>query len=341
MNCKQCLASGMVLILVGLGCLAGFPSMLQAAGPAIQTDTAGEAIEDDFDDLLDQFGDSDLVSPESGTAETPSETNASDSKADYRIGGELSLSAAYNFAHDPPAPGQTDWRGLSRLRSMLAMEFDAEPSDAIADAVALQAADLLPGHLVEVAEHVGRQRAVGVATLPLGQDPHTRELKAEMGHLSLTNPVVIHHLTASIRNSLGKLIAQNGQQEKREQIMAKLSLEDLKKIKEQTAKSTYLRDGDANVKITVHMATCGIASGALATKDAFEQALRDFQTVIDEYPRSSKVPDALLKMGLCSYSLQRWEAARETLTRVQQEYAETTAARLAGQYLGRMDSEGV
>jgi tol-pal system protein YbgF len=73
----------------------------------------------------------------------------------------------------------------------------------------------------------------------------------------------------------------------------------------------------------------------------FEQALRDFQTVIDKYPRSSKVPDALLKMGLCSYSLQRWEAARETLTRVQQEYAETTAARLAGQYLGRMDSEGV
>ena len=59
MNCKQCLASGMVLILVCLGCLAGLPSMLQAAGPAIQTDTAGEAIEDDFDDLLDQFGDSD------------------------------------------------------------------------------------------------------------------------------------------------------------------------------------------------------------------------------------------------------------------------------------------
>jgi hypothetical protein len=39
----------------------------------------------------------------------------------------------------------------------------------------------------------------------------TRELKAEMGELSLTNPVVIHHLTASIRNSLGQLIAKNGQ----------------------------------------------------------------------------------------------------------------------------------
>ena len=38
----------------------------------------------------------------------------------------------------------------------------------------------------------------------------TRELKAEMGHLSLTNPVIIHHLTASIRNSLGKLTANIG-----------------------------------------------------------------------------------------------------------------------------------
>jgi len=38
----------------------------------------------------------------------------------------------------------------------------------------------------------------------------TRELKAEMGNLSLTKPVVIYHLTASIRNSLGKLIAKNG-----------------------------------------------------------------------------------------------------------------------------------
>jgi hypothetical protein len=39
----------------------------------------------------------------------------------------------------------------------------------------------------------------------------TRELKAEMGNHSLTNPVVIHHLTASIRNSLGQLTVKNGQ----------------------------------------------------------------------------------------------------------------------------------
>lgn len=37
----------------------------------------------------------------------------------------------------------------------------------------------------------------------------TRELKAELGNDSLTNPVVIHHLTASIRKSLGRLISAN------------------------------------------------------------------------------------------------------------------------------------
>ncbi len=41
----------------------------------------------------------------------------------------------------------------------------------------------------------------------------TRELKAEMGNLSLTNPVVIHHLTASIRNSLGLLKSTNNEGE--------------------------------------------------------------------------------------------------------------------------------
>ena len=63
--------------------------------------------------------------------------------------------------------------------------------------------------------------------------------------------------------------------------MAKLSLEDLKKIKEQTAKSTSLRDGDANVKITVHMGTCGIAAGARTVMNALmeEMAAADRQDI--------------------------------------------------------------
>ena len=73
----------------------------------------------------------------------------------------------------------------------------------------------------------------------------------------------------------------------------------------------------------------------------FDQALSEFEVVIGTFPESRKVPDALLKMGYCSYELERWDNARAALTRVQVEYPETTAARLAGQRLQRMDEEGV
>lgn len=73
----------------------------------------------------------------------------------------------------------------------------------------------------------------------------------------------------------------------------------------------------------------------------FRDALGEFKIVIDKFPRSRKVPDALLKMGYCSYELKRWDAARASLARVQSDYPETTAARLAGQRLKRMEEEGV
>lgn len=50
--------------------------------------------------------------------------------------------------------------------------------------------------------------------------------------------------------------------------MAKLTIEDLKKIKEKAKKTTALREGAATVKITVHMGTCGIAAGAREVMDA-------------------------------------------------------------------------
>ena len=55
--------------------------------------------------------------------------------------------------------------------------------------------------------------------------------------------------------------------------MAKLTIDDLKRIKEDTAKSTSLRDGAANVKITVHMGTCGIAAGAREVMNALMEEL--------------------------------------------------------------------
>jgi tol-pal system protein YbgF len=74
--------------------------------------------------------------------------------------------------------------------------------------------------------------------------------------------------------------------------------------------------------------------------DQFEKALEQFQLVISRFPRSRKVPDALLKIGYSNYGLQRWESARGALGRVQADYPDTTAARLAEQRLKRMDDEG-
>ena len=57
--------------------------------------------------------------------------------------------------------------------------------------------------------------------------------------------------------------------------------EQLKKIKEETAKSTSIRDGDANIKIIVHMGTCGIAAGAREVMNALmeEMAAADRQDI--------------------------------------------------------------
>jgi len=52
--------------------------------------------------------------------------------------------------------------------------------------------------------------------------------------------------------------------------MPKLTLDDLAKIREQTRRSTNLREGgEHRAKITVHMGTCGIAAGARKIMTAF------------------------------------------------------------------------
>jgi NADP-reducing hydrogenase subunit HndB len=56
-------------------------------------------------------------------------------------------------------------------------------------------------------------------------------------------------------------------------MMDKLTIDDLKKIKEETTKSTSLRDGEASVKITVHMGTCGIAAGAREVMNALMEEM--------------------------------------------------------------------
>jgi len=50
--------------------------------------------------------------------------------------------------------------------------------------------------------------------------------------------------------------------------MPKLTIDDLKKIREQAQAKMTLRSGQARGKITVHMSTCGIAAGARDILDA-------------------------------------------------------------------------
>lgn len=63
--------------------------------------------------------------------------------------------------------------------------------------------------------------------------------------------------------------------------MPKLTVEDLKRIKEKTARETSLRTGKARIKITVHMGTCGIAAGAREVMTALmeEMALTERQDI--------------------------------------------------------------
>jgi NADP-reducing hydrogenase subunit HndB len=44
--------------------------------------------------------------------------------------------------------------------------------------------------------------------------------------------------------------------------VGKIKISDLDKIKEKVKRTTMLRDGEGNARITVHMGTCGIAAGA-------------------------------------------------------------------------------
>jgi NADP-reducing hydrogenase subunit HndB len=75
--------------------------------------------------------------------------------------------------------------------------------------------------------------------------------------------------------------------------MAKLTIEDLKKIKEKVHVDTALREGGARVKVTVHMGTCGIASGAREVLDALMNVIAE-DSVSDVTVTTSGC------MGLCS-----------------------------------------
>ncbi len=64
--------------------------------------------------------------------------------------------------------------------------------------------------------------------------------------------------------------------------MPKMTIDDLKKIRDKARGTVILREGIGKAKITVHMGTCGIASGAREIMDAVmsEIETRDIKDVI-------------------------------------------------------------
>jgi len=76
--------------------------------------------------------------------------------------------------------------------------------------------------------------------------------------------------------------------------MAKLKVEDLKRIKESMKGMVNLRQGEYRVKVTVHMGTCGIAAGA-----------RTLMTALLEKLEKSGATDIILTSsgcaGLCNH----------------------------------------
>lgn len=59
-----------------------------------------------------------------------------------------------------------------------------------------------------------------------------------------------------------------------EKPLKKITVEDLNKIRESAIKERTLNNKDSNIKITVHLGTCGIASGAEIIRDAAEQEIK-------------------------------------------------------------------
>jgi len=71
--------------------------------------------------------------------------------------------------------------------------------------------------------------------------------------------------------------------------MARLTLDDLKKIKEKQKATFTLREGGYRAKITVHMGTCGIAAGA-----------RDIMTALMDEIAQAKVEDVITTTSGCA-----------------------------------------
>lgn len=119
------------LLFITLLLLSSFALPVQSVMAGSDEKAAVEDLLDEFDseqsaemtdvpDLLEGFED------EAAGVATPAKDSES---SRFSFDGHMQLWSAYNYAHEAPLPGQTDWRGLSSLRAEILAEMNVRLSD--------------------------------------------------------------------------------------------------------------------------------------------------------------------------------------------------------------------
>ncbi len=115
------------VLLLGLGLVASHVSAVQES----ELNSVLQGFDEPAASAASADGASSLDAILGGFEESAATTQEEDAVIDtgqkaWQLGGAFTLGAAYNYAHDAPLPGETDYRGLSRLRGKLNLELDAD-----------------------------------------------------------------------------------------------------------------------------------------------------------------------------------------------------------------------
>jgi len=93
-------------------------AVLTASGASAQ-----DATDSEIDDIMGGFED------EFPAAEPSAREPEEIVERAWELNGSATLASSYNYAHKKPAPGATDYRGLSRLRAELQLDLDVDLPD--------------------------------------------------------------------------------------------------------------------------------------------------------------------------------------------------------------------
>lgn len=135
MNPSHKMAVLAFILLFPLFLMATWPESIQAS----DTDSTSDMVQDSEDTTKNESGDSfeDVLEgfDEEQPADISDDQNTSDQEGtfegkpgliDVSVNGHAKLRSTYNYAHQKPEPGETDWRGISSLLSELMLTIDTK-----------------------------------------------------------------------------------------------------------------------------------------------------------------------------------------------------------------------